>query len=69
MFYQKAIQIWRGASEASRVELVKRYFTSVPGFTTAEVIVNQSTAPNFLQWLSLPTGDPFYAVIACRLES
>jgi ubiquinone/menaquinone biosynthesis C-methylase UbiE len=69
MFYQKAIQIWRDASEASRVELVKRYFASLPGFTTPEVIVNQSKAPNFLQWLGLPTGDPFYAVIAYRLES
>lgn len=66
MFYQKAIQVWRDASEASRVELVKRYFASVPGFTTPEVIVNQSTAPNFLQWLGLPGGDPFYAVIAYR---
>jgi SAM-dependent methyltransferase len=66
MFFQKAIQAWRDASEATRVELVKRYFTSVPGFTEPEVIVHKSTVPNFLQWLGAPGGDPFYAVIAYR---
>ncbi|MBE9004845.1 class I SAM-dependent methyltransferase [Fortiea sp. LEGE XX443] len=66
MFFQKAIQAWRDASEATRVELVKHYFTSVPGFTTPEVIVRQSTMPNFLQWLGAGGGDPFYAVIAHR---
>jgi SAM-dependent methyltransferase len=66
MFYQKAIQIWRDASEASRVQLVKNYFTAVPGFTTPEVIINQSTIPNFLQWFGAGGGDPFYAVIAHR---
>lgn len=69
MFHQKAIQIWRDASEKSRVELVKLYFSSVPGFTNPEVVINQSTGPNFLQWLGLPGGDPFYAVIAYRLDS
>ena len=64
MFYQKAIQAWRDGSEASRVELVKQYFTSVPGFTEPEVIAHQSNAPNFLQWLGAASGDPFYAVIA-----
>src|SRR4028119_2388260 len=49
MFYQKAIQAWREGSEASRVELVKSYFSSVPGFTTPEVITRQSTVPNILQ--------------------
>ncbi|PLZ98033.1 SAM-dependent methyltransferase, partial [Fischerella thermalis CCMEE 5328] len=34
MFYQKAIQAWRDTSEATRIELVKGYFNSVPGFTT-----------------------------------
>jgi SAM-dependent methyltransferase len=66
MFFQKAIQVWRDASEAARVELVKGYFTSVPGFTTPEIIVSKSTAPNFLQWLGVPGGDPFFAVIAYR---
>ncbi|MBW4645108.1 MAG: methyltransferase domain-containing protein [Goleter apudmare HA4340-LM2] len=68
MFFQKAIQVWRDASEATRVELAKRYFTSVPGFTKPEVILSKSTVPNFLQWLGAPGGDPFYAVIAYRSE-
>lgn len=66
MFYQKAIQAWRDASEPARVNLVKGYFASVPGFTTSEVIAQKSTAPNFLQWLGVPGGDPFYTVIAYR---
>ena len=67
MFFQKAIQVWRDGSEAFRIELVKSYFRSVPGFSTPEVICSKSTAPNFLQWLGVPGGDPFYAVIAHRL--
>jgi hypothetical protein len=66
MFFQKAIQAWRDASEAERVKLVKGYFNSVPGFTTPEVISRQSTVPNVLQWLGVGGGDPFYAVIASR---
>lgn len=66
MFYQKAIQAWRDGSEASRVELVKKYFTSVPGFTTPEVVARQSSLPAFLQVLGVGGGDPFYAVIAHR---
>ncbi|MBD2344779.1 class I SAM-dependent methyltransferase [Anabaena subtropica] len=66
MFYQKAIQAWRDASEPRRLELVKRYFASVPGFSTPEIIAHKSTAPNFLQWLGAPGGDPFYAAIAYR---
>ncbi|MEH2172429.1 class I SAM-dependent methyltransferase [Nostoc sp.] len=66
MFFEKAIQAWREASEAQRVELVKAYFASVPGFTTAEVIAHKSTLPNILQWLGAAGGDPFYAVIAYR---
>lgn len=66
MFFQKAIQAWREGTESSRVELVKRYFSSVPGFTPPEVIVRQSSIPNVLQWLGVPGGDPFYAVIASR---
>ncbi|MCF2149291.1 class I SAM-dependent methyltransferase [Desmonostoc muscorum LEGE 12446] len=69
MFFQKAIQAWREAPEAQRVELVKGYFASVPGFTTPEAIVHKSTLPNFLQWLGAPGGDPFYAVIAYRDNS
>ncbi|HLO88398.1 MAG TPA: methyltransferase domain-containing protein [Nostocaceae cyanobacterium] len=66
MFFQKAIQAWRDASEPARIELVKHYFNSVPGFTTPEIIVNRSTVPEFLQWLGISGGDPFYAVIAYR---
>ncbi len=69
MFFEKAIQAWRDGSEASRVELVKGYFQSVAGFSTPEVITRKSQAPNFLQWLGVAGGDPFYAVIAYRGES
>jgi SAM-dependent methyltransferase len=67
MFYQKAITAWRDGTEASRVELVKSYFQSVPGFSPPEVITRQSSVPNFLQMLGVGGGDPFYAVIAQRL--
>ncbi|MDZ8051257.1 MAG: class I SAM-dependent methyltransferase [Aulosira sp. ZfuVER01] len=66
MFFQKAIQAWRDASEESRVELVKSYFASVPGFSNPEVIVSKPSIPAVLQWLGAPGGDPFYAVIASR---
>lgn len=66
MFFQKAIQAWREGTEASRVELVKSYFSAVPGFTSPEVIARVSTLPNFLQWMGVTGGDPFYAVIAYR---
>lgn len=63
MFYQKAIAAWRDASETSRVQLVKQYFQSVPGFSRPEVIVRQSTVPSFLQMLGMGGADPFYAVL------
>ncbi len=67
MFHQKAIQAWRDGSEASRVERVKQYFESVPGFSSPEVVARKPTAaPNFLQWLGAGGGDPFYAVITYR---
>ncbi len=67
MFFQKAIQAWRDASEAERIELVKQYFNSVPdGFSEPEAIARKSDAPDFLQWMGLAGGDPFYAVIAYR---
>lgn len=66
MFFQKAIQAWREGTEASRVELVKSYFSSVPGFNRTEVIVRQSTVSNFLQWIGAAGEDPFYAVVAYR---
>jgi len=67
MFYQKAIAAWRDGTEAQRVELVKRYFQSVPGFSTPEVITKSGAAvPALLQMLGIAGGDPFYAVIAER---
>lgn len=65
MFYQKAIAAWRDGSEASRVQLVKRYFEAVPGFSPPEVIARQSQVPAMLQWMGMG-GDPFYAVISTR---
>jgi hypothetical protein len=67
MFFQKAIAAWRDGTEASRVELVKSYFQSVPGFSPPELIVRQSSVPSLLQMFGAGGGDPFYAVIARRL--
>ncbi|MBW4625548.1 MAG: class I SAM-dependent methyltransferase [Brasilonema octagenarum HA4186-MV1] len=66
MFFQKAIQAWREGTEASRVELVKSYFSALPGLTPPEVIARRSSLPNLLQWMGVAGGDPFYAVIAYR---
>jgi SAM-dependent methyltransferase len=66
MFYQKAIQAWRDGSDGDRVELVKSYYASVPGFSQLEVIANQSSTPSFLQMFGIAGADPFYAVIASR---
>lgn len=68
MFYQKAIQAWREASESDRVELVKSYFTATPGFSPAEVITRPTTLSRVLQLMGFPGSDPFYAVIAERSE-
>ncbi len=67
MFYQKAIAAWRDGTEMSRVQLVKSYFQSVPGFSQPEVIARQSPVPSFLQMLGVGGSDPFYAVVAERL--
>ncbi|MGK7937690.1 MAG: class I SAM-dependent methyltransferase [Xenococcaceae cyanobacterium] len=67
MFYQKAIAIWRDSSEGNRVELVKKYFKSLPGFGTPRVLATQSSVPSFLQMLGLAGGDPFYAVIVEKM--
>jgi SAM-dependent methyltransferase len=64
MFYQKAIAAWRDGTETSRVELVKRYFQSVTGFSEPEVILRQSSVPSFWQMLGFAGADPFYAVMA-----
>ncbi|HZG37128.1 MAG TPA: class I SAM-dependent methyltransferase [Nodosilinea sp.] len=68
MFYQKAIAAWRDGSETRRVNLVKGYFGSVPGFSNPEVVTHTPSVPAFLQMLGMPGGDPFYAVIAERTE-
>ncbi|MBE9114921.1 class I SAM-dependent methyltransferase [Lusitaniella coriacea LEGE 07157] len=64
MFFQKAIAVWRDNTEANRVELVKSYFKSVPGFKEPRTISRQSEALSFLQRLGMAGTDPFYAVIA-----
>lgn len=68
MFAQKAIATWRDGSEVSRVELVKRYFRSVPGFSEPEVVQKVSDVPVILQMMGMGGADPFYAVIAERME-
>ena len=67
MFYQKAIQAWREASEPKRVQLVQGYFASIPGFGEIEAIVRPSSLPSILRMMGLPGGDPFYAVVARRV--
>ena len=66
MFYEKAIAAWRENTEAGRVELVKSYFRSTPGFSEPEVVTHPSSVPSFLQMLGIGGADPFYAVIAQR---
>lgn len=68
MFYQKAIAAWRDRSEAARVNLVKSYFESLPGFGRIETVVNAPQVSPILQLMGLAGGDPFYAVIAERMK-
>jgi SAM-dependent methyltransferase len=65
MFPHKAIAAWCNASESDRVELVKAYFASIPGFSEPEAIAHPSSS--FMQMLGMGT-DPFYAVIATRKD-
>jgi SAM-dependent methyltransferase len=67
MFYHKAIEIWRDGSEGDRVELVKGYFQSVPGFSPPESIVQVSQVPDFLRFVGVTGGDPFYTVVAQKI--
>lgn len=69
MFYQKAIQAWREGSESERVQLVRRYFRVVPGFSEPEIVSKPSVIPPVLQMFGLLGGDPFYAVIATAQEN
>ena len=64
MFYQKAIAAWRDGTDSDRVNLVRKYFQSVDGFSEPETIVHQSSLPGLLQMLGVAGGDPFYAVVA-----
>jgi SAM-dependent methyltransferase len=69
MFYQKAIQAWRDASEGDRTKLVFKYFASVPkGFTHPELVANVVPSSPFLAMLGMASSDPFYAVVATRCE-
>jgi len=68
MFYQKAIQAWREASEPQRVQLVQSYFAAIPGFGEIEAIAQPSTLPPILRMIGIPGGDPFYAVVARRVS-
>ncbi len=68
MFYQKAISAWRDSSEAMRVELVKRYFKSVDGFSEPEVIQKEASVPPIFQIFGMGGSDPFYAVLAYRKD-
>lgn len=63
MFYQKAIQVWRDGSEASRVALVKHYFDSHGGFEPPLIEARGGTVPTWLQILGFGGGDPFYALV------
>ncbi|KPQ37309.1 MAG: Methyltransferase domain [Phormidesmis priestleyi Ana] len=68
MFYEKAIAAWRDNSEGARVALVKSYFEMIPGFGNIESVIKKSDTPALLQMLGMGSGDPFYAVIAERME-
>lgn len=68
MFYEKAIQAWREASEPQRVQLVQAYFAAIPGFGEIEAIAQPSTLPPILRMIGIPGGDPFYAVTARRVS-
>ena len=69
MFYQKAIAAWRDGTDTERVNLVRRYFQSVDGFTQPEVVAHQSPLSGFLQMVGMAGGDPFYAVMARKSDS
>ncbi|MFM7470536.1 MAG: class I SAM-dependent methyltransferase [Nodosilinea sp.] len=66
MFYQKAIAAWRDGDDRDRVNLVKGYLQSVPGFSAPEVMSHSPAMATIWQLLGLGGGDPFYAVLAQR---
>jgi len=67
MFFEKAIQAWRETNDLGRMQLVKQYLGSVPGFTPAEVM-RSTPQTTLLSFLGVSSEDPFYAVIASRQE-
>ncbi|WP_247216641.1 class I SAM-dependent methyltransferase [Synechococcus sp. C9] len=70
MFYQKAIEAWRDGTEQTRIQLVKCYLQSVPGFSKPEVIIHKNLSVNpVLALMGLGTSDPFYAVLAQKMAS
>ena len=66
MFYQKAIALWRDNTERGRLDLVKSYFQSVPGFSDPEILAHHSELGSLLQMLGMGGADPFYAAIASK---
>ena len=78
MFATKAIQAWRDGTPYSRVQLVRSYFAAVRGFDAPE-LVTEVPLPGadtplgqlgaaFSRFMGL-SGDPFYAVLARRVEA
>jgi SAM-dependent methyltransferase len=68
MFYQKAIQGWRDSTDMQRLNLVKSYFQTTPGFSEPQTFIRQGKTADFWQMLQAGTSnsDPFYAAIAYR---
>lgn len=64
MFYQKAIAVWRDATDRQRLHLVKSYFKSIPHFSEVQIVATQPELPAILQMLGVGGKDPFYAVFA-----
>ncbi len=65
MFQQKALRVWMEGSEAGRVGLVQRYFDQAGGFERIETVQQQDRSAGLVSWL-VPSGDPFYAVVAYK---
>jgi SAM-dependent methyltransferase len=68
MFYQKAIQAWRDSGDLEHLQMVKTYFASVPGFGSLDEIVNQPEENPILAMFNIAVSDPFFAVVAQRVE-
>lgn len=64
MFYQKAIAVWRDATDRQRIHLVKSYFQSVKEFNTPQIVATQPELPAILQMFGIGGKDPFYGIFA-----